>query len=559
GIINFVTKKPKFDFGGEINMRIGSFGMLKPSLDIYGGLGKKSKIAYRLNGSYEKANSFRDGVSSERYFVNPSLLFKPSSKTEILLEADYTNDKRTPDFGAGIINYEIVDIPRNRFLGVEWSTFESNQSSISSTISHQFSKSWKLIGTGAFREYNTLLFSNTRPNSGSLISKEGMWVRNIQRSEVDNTYFIGQLDLNGTFATGKICHQLLVGSDYENSNTNTLNYIQLTKYDTLNIFNPSTSKIRTDIPTLTKNTLTKAPIDRYGIYAQDLFNVGKYIKILAGIRYTSQKTESNVLTYSTNKNAITSNSDNAFTPRLGLVVQPSPRHSIFASYANSFILNTGVDINGNALPPSMVDQLELGIKNQLLNNKASLNVTLYQINNDNLAQISLDNGNTNTNIKELAGAVRSEGIEIDFSSRPIPNLTAIAGYSYNITKYTKSNTFVVGSQLRYNPNHTTNLSLTYSFNDRKLKGLNMGLVGAYIGKRYAGRSTRIQVENDAYKLIALPSYTQVDAMFGYQIKNISIKGKVANLFDVVSYNVHDDNSVNPINPRNYALTLGFKF
>ncbi len=214
---------------------------------------------------------------------------------------------------------------------------------------------------------------------------------------------------------------------------------------------------------------------------------------------------------------------------------------------------------GNALPPSIIDQYEVGLKNELLNGKVSANVTLYRIFNSNLAQISLANGNTNANIRELAGSVQSDGLEIDLMARPIKGLSIIAGYSYNETKYVKSNTFVEGSLLRYNPNHTGNISANYRFEDGKLNGLTFGLTGVYIGERFAGRSTRVQVANDVFRIVALPSYTQIDLTAGYTYRNISLRGKAANIANVLSYNVHDDNSVNPIAPRNFSLSLGYKF
>ena len=78
GIINMVTKKPKFDFGGEISMRAGSYDLYKPAFDVYGPLSQK--IAFRVNGTYEDAGSFRDEVHSKRYYINPSLLFNINKK-----------------------------------------------------------------------------------------------------------------------------------------------------------------------------------------------------------------------------------------------------------------------------------------------------------------------------------------------------------------------------------------------------------------------------------------------------------------------------------------------
>ncbi len=76
GILNLVTKKPKFESGGSVSLRAGSFDFYKPTLDLYGSVLGNKKVAYRINGTYEKGNSFRENVSSERVYVNPSLLFK---------------------------------------------------------------------------------------------------------------------------------------------------------------------------------------------------------------------------------------------------------------------------------------------------------------------------------------------------------------------------------------------------------------------------------------------------------------------------------------------------
>lgn len=87
----------------------------------------------------------------------------------------------------------------------------------------------------------------------------------------------------------------------------------------------------------------------------------------------------------------------------------------------------------------------------------------------------------------------------------------------------------------------------------------MGLTGYYVGKRVAGRSTRTTVTNDTYKLMPLPDYYLMNFTVGYRIKNVSLQVKASNLFNVLSYNVHDDNSVNPIAPRMFAATVSYKF
>ena len=559
GILNLVTKKPKFESGGSISMRVGSFDFYKPILDLYGSVLGSKKLAYRINGTYEKANSFRESVNSERVYVNPSLLFKLSDKTNILLEGDYLKDRRTADFGTGAINYEIANVPRERFIGLPWSYFDIAQKSANITVSHQLNNNWKLVGTGAYRAYESDLFANIRPNRTNFIATDGKWIRGVVRTGTNEKYLMGQVDLTGQFTTGNIAHNVLIGSDFDQYNTVTTAYNPINKYDSTNIFQPNLYVSRTDIPTLTVNSTTTAPINRGGVYVQDLISFSDKLKFLAGIRYSYQETKSSVLTASTNKTVESTTFDGAFTPRFGLVYQPTKMMSIFSSYSNSFTLNTGIDITGNALPPSFINQFEVGMKNEILKGLLSANITAYQIVNSNLAQMSLENGNANANVKELAGEVTSKGIEIDIKSKPFLGFSLMAGYSFNQARYTKSNIYTEGSMLRFNPNHTANATIYYTFSDTKLKGLNIGLTAFYLGDRQAGRPTRLTVKNDTYKLIPVSAFTQIDANVGYNFTRFSIRAKVSNVLNAMNYHVYDDNSVNPIAPRMASVTVAFKW
>ena len=569
GILNLISKKPRFDFGGKVDVAFGSFNFIKPTFDVYGSVNDSKTVAFRLDGSYTSADSFRKYVSSETYYFNPSLFFKISDKTTLLLESDYTNDYRTPDFGAGIINYQIVDMPRDQFVGVKWGYFDAEQVSVTATLNHQLSDNWNMTYINSFRHYNTDLFTNARPNTrGGTVQEDGTWQRNLQRREYKDNYNLNQLDLKGLFNTGSLKHQFLFGADVENYKTKDTRYDGLTEannngqayYDEINIFNPDYDNFRNDIPNLDKDRLTTTPVSRFGIYIQDLIEINKYLKVLAGVRYSYQDTKSDIYTYSNQSTAITNLYDDAFTPRFGVIIQPTKHTSIFGSYANSFETNTGLDINGKALKPSLIDQYEVGIKNELFNNKLLFNVTGYIINNSNLAQTYLGDGNTDSNIKELAGSTKSQGVEVDITAYPVDGLRLMAGYSFNEMKYTKSNTYVVGSLLRYNPKHTANLSANYNFETGTLKGLNMGLISTYFGKRFAGRSFRVTTPNDDRQLIPLSDYFQLDGMLAYNFNSkFAIKAKLANITNALNYNVHDDNNLNPIAPRNYSVTVSYKF
>ncbi|WP_395054601.1 TonB-dependent siderophore receptor [Flavobacterium sp.] len=566
GILNLVTKKPKFNSGGEISFRASEYDFYKPTIDVYGRINNSESTAFRVVTSYEKGNSFRNSVSSERIYFNPSLLFNLSKKTSLLVEADYLKDSRTPDFGLTTIDYKIVELPRNSFLGFDWGKFNSNQQSFTTTLSHQLSDKWQLKGIYSYQGFETNLLSSLRPNATNLVQANGDWTRGVQKNDAKQDYSIAEIDLTGNFKTGKVNHNFLLGMDADRSLTNTVAFKNITYYDKINIFNPTQVIAKnaiyatTIIPEMELNTNADAEIRRAGIYFQDMMELTSKFKVLAGLRYSYLENTTNTLTVSSNANVEATTNDNVISSRLGLVFQPTKNNSIFASYSDSFVLNTGTDKDFNALPTSTINQYEIGFKNEFLKNKLSINVTGYLIDYSNLAQTDFSNGNVNTNIKELAGAYRSEGIEVEIVGK-YRNFNILAGYSFNETKYTKSNIFDKGTALRFTPKHTANASVFYTF-DQKLKGLELGIMSNYVGNIFGGRlrpnnaSTPAEL---ARKPIPVDGFLQFDASIGYTLKSLTLRAKISNITNAFSYYVYDDNTVTPIAPGMLSTTLTYKF
>lgn len=576
GILNLETKKPKFQQGGEISFRASEFDFYKPIIDIYGSLDKSQTAAYRLVTSYETGNSFRDVVSSERFYINPSFLFNLTKKTTFLVEADYLKDSRTPDFGLTTIDYKVVALPRSTFLNFDWATFDSKQESISATLNHQLNATWQVKGILSYQGFSTNLLSSSRPNSGNLtpsspnnnlVQANGDWVRGVQKAVTKQDYTFAEIDVTGNFNTGAIKHAILLGADADRSNTGTLNYATINYFDKINIYNPSEVIGKNPIyngatiPILNQNTFADVDIKRAGFYIQDFIELTSKLKVLTGLRYSYLESTTNTTTYSSGITLETKTNDNIISSKLGIVFQPTKTNSIFASYSDSFVLNTGTDKNFQALPHSSINQYEIGIKNELFKGRLNANITGYSINFGNLAQTDFSNGNINTNIKELAGSYISKGVEIDITGN-FKNLRAMAGYSFNETKYTKSNIYDKGTQLRFAPKNTANASLFYTFENSKFKGLEIGVQTVYIGKILGGRLRPNNASTPAElsrKPIQVDGFLQFDASVGYTINAFSIRAKLSNIGNVTSYYVYDDNTVTPIAPRMISTTVTFKF
>ena len=569
GILNMVTKKPKFNSGGEVSMQAGSNAFYKPAVDFYGPL--NNNIAYRFTGSYENSESFRDVVKRERFYVNPSLLFKVSDRTEIVLQADYLHDDWTPDFGTAIIGKEILDLPRSTYLGAVWSNGQTRQASASALVKHEFNENWKLNFNSSFQDYDRKSKGTERISPDA----KGNWARPLGQNKNTEQLYAEQLNLQGNFNTGKIKHQLLTGVDFDNSAAKAYTFVFDPKtYGSGNVYDFENFDQGNGIIPDAKNTrIVKTKTNRFGVYFQDLISITEKIKVLAGLRWSWQ--EAQVTTMDLTKNPVEvkvdgKRVDQAFTPKVGLVFQPIKDMAIFASYSNSFTPNSGTTVNLEAIKPSIIDQYEVGIKNDFWKGVISTNVTLYQITNDNLAQTAefkADGSlNTDTTIKVLSGATKSKGIEVDVTARPVVGLSIMAGYSYNDMRYTKTSglkgSFIVGDRLVRTPANTANLSFFYTLPNGALKGFSVGAIGNYIGKRVGGWNNTVDANLPGGifdREIPLSAYTTIDVSLGYNWKKFSLLTRLSNITNELNYNVHENYSVNPIAPRQLMTTLRYKF
>ncbi len=578
-IINMVTKKPRYNWGGSVEMRAGSYGFYKPIVDIYGPLTKN--LAFRVVGTYENAQSYRDVVTSKRLYVNPSLLYKFGEKTDLLVQGDYLRSDVTPDAGVGIINQNTdaqlpAGTPRSRFINMSWAYNVTDQASGSAVLNHRFSDQWRLSAIGGVQDTRVHGFGAAVPNNA--IATNGDYTRTLSAANTSERDYNAQLNLNGKFDTGFLSHQLLVGGDALRISTTstTFKYQDASgkigpAYDVINIINRSKYPERADVPSIIDTARTTSPSYRFGAYAQDLIALSPKFKVLAGLRWSYQNTEQTSISNldkQRQRGGPTANKiDKAFSPKGALIYQPLPLLSLYASYANNFTINTGTDIYLQNLSPSLVDQYEAGVKSELFGSRLFANLSVYRYRNNNFAQIApLDQfgkPNGNTNLKELTGETTSDGADVDISGSFSQNLYFNVGYAYNFMRYTNAGTTtgspLNGERLVNNPANTANASIFYTFDRPSLRGLKVGASAFYTGQRLGGNNNTVGQTPAYNRLITLSGFTTVDLSVGYTYQRFSILAKVSNLTNELNFLVHDRYSINPIPPRQFLTTVGFRF
>ena len=596
-IINTVTKKPRYNWGGSVEMRAGSYNFYKPIIDVYGPLTKN--LAFRVVGTYEDAKSYRDVVTSKRLYVNPSLMYKFGEKTDLLVQGDYLRSNITPDAGVGILNQNIdarlpEGISRSNFINAVWAYNITDQASASAVLNHRFSDQWRVNAIAGVMDTRVHGFGVGVPNGN--IAVNGDWARTLSAVRTNERDYNAQVNVNGKFQTGPLTHQLLVGADalrIVNNNATTFSYLSAngstsTGYGTINIIDRSKYVERTDEPTYNVTAYQVSPSYRFGGYVQDLITIVPMLKVLGGVRYSYQNVLQPITT-STLTGAETQGAadkaDRAWSPKGALIFQPLSTLSFYASYANNFITNAGLlDTNLQPLKPSYVNQYEAGVKTELFGSRLFANAAVYRYRNSNLAQFAatLADGtiNTNTSVRELTGQTTSDGVDLDVSGSFSKDFYFNVGYAYNFARYTNTSgavgTPIEGERLTNNPAHTANASIFYTFDRPVLRGLKVGASAFYTGQRLGGNNNTVLnpitlqptlpngSANPQYvpyysRTISLSGFTTLDLSAGYTYGHFSILAKVSNITNALNYLVHDRYSINPIPPRQFLTTVGYRF
>ena len=580
-IINMITKKPKYNFGGEVSMNAGSFRQYKPVVDVYGPITKN--LAFRVVSSYENDRSYRDVVKTIRKYVNPSLMYRLGKNSTLVVQGEYLNAQITPDGGIGLLDSGRVltkAIPRSRFQNVTWAYNNVKQGSASAEFRHVFNEKFSFNASASFQNTDVDSYGGGNLNTASTT---GTIARPLARAHSIEKDYASQINLEGKFRALKTDHHFIAGADFTrvvtyadaftiyNANGSTLK-----TYDTINLLNPSQYVQRTDIPLATKTVETEAPSNRAGVFVQDLISITKQFKLFAGIRYSYQATVQTTIDSmattahplaSRTKGATPTTTYNVFSPKVGIVYQPTTNTSFYASYSNNFNTNSGVDIYGDLLPASIINQYEVGAKNTFANGKLSANVSVYKIINSNLAQqaVYLADGtpNTNANIKTLSGETTSDGVEIGLNGTISRNFYFIAGYGYNYIRFTHTSgskgSNIDGERLVNAPSNTANATVFYTFSGKTLRGLKIGATGFYTGSRLGGYNNTVGQPILGSRIVPLSGFTTVDFSAGYTYKKVSLQCKLSNIFNTLNYLVHDNYSITPIAPRALMATVSYKF
>ncbi|BAY10171.1 TonB-dependent siderophore receptor [Calothrix sp. NIES-2098] len=538
GVVNTITKQPLLDPFYQINGTIGSYDFYRTSIDLTGPLLENRSALYRLNAAYENAGSFRDFVNNESTYIGPIITFKAGDNTNISLGYEYQKYDYTFDRGLPNNNRVVFDLPISRFLGepnLNRGEFTSNNFTYVLESKFGHNNDWK------FRQgFNIINVSGSaggvQPNS---INDDGITVSRTYRvsnDEQENISF--QNEISGKFNTGSIRHNILVGLELSNYRYQ-YDFYRGTISD-LDIFNP--------IYGAQPESVSRAFFEEYGgdniaLYFQNLVEITPNLKLLAGGRFDWVDSFYRDLETGTTYNET---SDFEFSPRVGIVYQPTDSTSIYASWTNSFNPQIfGRNRNNEAFQPETAEQFEVGIKQEFFGNRLSATLAYFDITKKNV--LTTDPIDPDFSIQ--TGEQKSSGVELDIVGELIPGWKIIGTYTYTDAYVSQDNNpSLVNNRLVGVPYHSASLWTTYELQKGNLQGLGLGLGLVYVGER----------ESDLPNNIEIPSYLRTDASIFYKKENWRAALNFKNVFDTKYYESQNFYIV-PAAPFTVLGTISFEF
>lgn len=512
GTVNFVTKQPLRDPYYFAEATVGNFNFYRGEVDFSGPVDAAQKVLYRLNASYRDQGFFTDFSRTRNLVVAPAVSFALGENTKLTFEGIYKDlEFKKISFGLPLIGTIQSNpngkIPRDR--NVNEGTLDAKGARAGYTLEHKFSDSWSLKNSFQFSRY----FSSYSDPTGAtfpigLLPDNRTLERVYFNADYDQRDYRLSTNIVGKFATGSIQHQLLFGFDLGRQTADSSGADR--EIAPLDLFNPVYGQRPGDITfEYDTNTVT----DELGLILQDQITIADNLILLVGGRFdTFKQTDRDLLA-----DTETSQSGNAFSPRVGVVYKPISPVSLYTNYSRSFQPTIGQAIDGSDFKPTRGTQFEAGVKADL-NPRLTTTLAFYQVTQSNV----LTEDPNNPNFSVQTGKQRSRGVELSLAGEILPGWNIFASYAYNDARITEDNVIAVGNRVQRTTPHAASLWTTYEIQKGDLQGLGFGLGLFYVGDR-AG---------DAANTFEVPSYFTTDAALFYKRNGFRAALNIKNLFDV---------------------------
>ncbi|MFC0267158.1 TonB-dependent siderophore receptor [Kushneria aurantia] len=518
GVVNIVSKKPRYQPQRLISGEGSSFGGGRTSIDVTGPLGD-SGTAYRVIVGRQNEDYWRNFGENRQTVIAPSLAWQDED-TRLWLAYEYRDYDLTLDRGTAFVDGDPLDLPRKRRLDEDWSRVTGHDQAVTASWEQDLDADWS---SRLVYGWNRRQYDDGQPRVLS-VDEDGLLTRRADANlGFDRRVIYTAGELLGDVELAGLRHELTLGADHERRRDYLADRYR-GETDRQSIDNLDYGRLeppRGADHYLDSRSHRLDELHNSALYFDDRIHFGeRWILGLGGrYQYSEQYGIEGV------QPVIQADIDDTyFLPHANLLYRLDAMTSVYASYSESFVPNEPDSDSGQRFDPEEGRGWEVGLKRRLLDDRLAASLVYFDIDKDNI--VVSDNG-----VARAIGSSGSRGVELSLEGELSDRLSLLANYAWTDAEVkSDGDSGLVGNELPNVARHTAALLLARELAVDPASGL--WRVGG--GVRYVGER-----EGDADNSFTLDDYSVVDAFArwtppGWDERS-GFELRVDNLFDITWY------------------------
>ena len=445
--VNLVRKRPLATNEATFSAYAGSWNNLRAEADVTGSLGFDGALRARLDVVFGDRDYFFKPASLERKKIFGALEYDLTAETLLTVGGSYQWEHAVPFLGGWPMYADGRDahLPRSLALGFDWSRYDTRTREYYAQLEQTFGPDWKLklnatsLDTAASFGYG-VFGSAIDPITKAL---PALPFALFSPSPNTQDQFVFDGTLTGRFELFGRRLDVAVGGDYTH-------FVGDVPLQIAASFGPAVTNAFTYNPAAYPSPPVPFPAElrslattnQSGAFASTRVYLTGALSVVGGARLSANRALNNLsqglpgdlmplLTEETKDT-------NKVTPFVGTTYDLTAHYSLYASYADIYQTNNGVQtIGGGYLPPADGIDRELGIKGSWRNGALNGLVVLYDIEQRGLAV--RDPGASIVNQQGFSpccflpsGTNKSRGVDAELNGELAPGWLIGTGYSFNL-------------------------------------------------------------------------------------------------------------------------------
>jgi catecholate siderophore receptor len=579
GVLNQISKSADLLPRREVSFQFGSFDKKRLTGDLNVKIAESS--ALRLVAMAEESGSFRYPQDVDKRGFAPSLRLGIGTGTEFSLSYYYLKTDDVTDYGQPTLtsnatggDAKMPPVSPRKYYGFVEHDFAEHETHIATArIDHRINQTVSIHNSLRVAKFKrdmeaTIATLHNLDANGNPVTpvtpKDLLLVRRRHdtgrnRNTDDDTIF-NQTDLTWKFGTGGVRHTMITGLELGRERIDRSRYaldadpatpgIQVPEALTPLLHpDPDTRLSYARVP----DTRALGTAETLAFYVQDQLELSEQWKALVGLRWERYKADVRTVNDSTRETTVGpfKRKDNMVSARVGLIWQPTQRQSYYVSYANSYNPSGELGVYGGTSTSLSADTLHLDPEENRnyeigahwdITPGMQLRTAVFRT-----EKVNQRIENSITEVLELAGKRRVQGVELELAGHLASNWEILAGVAFNHGKIVRANVNEGNTPLGV-ADAQGSVWTTYRLGG----GWEVG------GGVVASSGFNLTDANNG----EVPGYAVVDLTAAYVQRSYEVRLNVYNVFDKTYYLGGYNNSPNrvlPGMPRAATVTLRYNF